>query len=166
MMPESDRPENYENLTHNESIKPRLSLLLDILKKKRKVLELILSISENQNVVLHSLDYNTASSYFSEMSSEKQTHIDEVLSCDSVFQSLFEDIKDVLDVIPPEFKPLIAGIQAEIKAVMDLDIKIRVQEEKNKEQFDKLTKISKPLNALKKDYVLDKYKENSGKKNL
>ena len=149
--------------TSEKELHARLMLLLDILQRKKSALELIFNISENQGVVLNAND-SQSGQLFKEMSNLKQANIDEVLNFDNVFQSLFDSVKDSLEDIPSDLKPLVADIQAEIKGVMDLDYKIRLQEEINKDMYSRLTKPAKPVGVVQKERMINQYKENSGKK--
>ncbi len=116
-----------------EDFKTIFNILAEILDKKLGALVQILSITENQQLVLQSLgQLENAAEIFHGMNEEKQRLIPTVIDCDSTFQSIFERFHDIIDEEADNHKLLVNDMQKRIKAVLDLDIKIRVQEEKNK----------------------------------
>jgi len=111
----------------------QLKLLIDILDKKADELSVILSITENQETLLGQPPGSERSSIFNQMTAEKQKHIDEVLSCDAAFQSIFDGIKDKIENNQPEYREYLRTLQKKIEPVLDTDVKIRAQESKNRD---------------------------------
>lgn len=134
----------------------KIRLLTDIVGKKKQVLNQILDITENQETVL--LQPKPEITLFNEMNMEKQNHIQTVLQADDFFQNVFDSIKEIFEKNAKNCADEIKQLQAEIKAVIDLDIKIRVKEQRNK------MLLPKPVTSLKgvpnKKYVLEQYQKN------
>jgi hypothetical protein len=142
-------------------------LLLDVLGKKKRALAQILNITENQGALLVSrraeeTDPETCRLLFHGMNEEKQRLIDEVLKADTVFQDVFGGLGPEFERRAEAYPLLVRGLQGNIKEVMDLDVKIRLQERTNR------TLSAKPVSKSKteapqavKNYMLDRYKENS-----
>ncbi len=146
-------------------IKTKFKILQDTLKLKKKILLQILTITENQHYMLLSSEKNdNLANLFTEMNNEKQKLIDELLKSDSFFQSTFDEIGEEFEQFALNNKDLINEMKAQIKNVIDLDVKIRIQEQRNKEQTTKIT-ISKKINLPKtsKNYLLNQYKKNNKK---
>ena len=137
--------------------KANLRVLSSILAKKKEALIKIADITETQ--------LQQRSDKTIPMAEEKQWQIDIVLECDSIFQSMFSDIQGELENIPQEFKPDVLELQNAIREVMDLDIKIRTQEEKIKQLRANSGIHFKPIDIPKasKEYILNQYKQNSKK---
>jgi flagellar biosynthesis/type III secretory pathway chaperone len=111
----------------------QLGLLADGLEKKEQALTEIVNITENQNTVLQSgLSVIEAQAFVTQMNKEKQPLIKQVIQCDSMFETVLKEAGPALDALPDSFKPQVAELQIRIRRVMDLDVKIRVCEEKNK----------------------------------
>jgi len=146
-----------------------LRLLFDILVKKKQALTQILTISENQETVLLSkMQPEEISAFFIAMNGEKQSLIESVINSDNLFQDIFGQIKDVFDEKAAEYKEDIANLQAEIKLLIEMDTRIRLQEEKNKSHLARMNKNAKKidLSQAAKDYVIKQYGKNANKELL
>jgi len=99
---------------------------------------------------------------FREMNDEKQKLIDMVINSDNLFQSLFESSTEDFNINAESYKPQIKELQDLIRKVMDIDVKIRVQEQKNKDliasQYPR-TKIK--TTKVSKGSLLKKYENNN-----
>lgn len=144
----------------------KLNILLELLEKKEEALTQILSISENQSTVLESDDAE-GMSFFREMNIEKQKRIDEVLDNDKAFQSLFVKLSDDFERKGPSFTKKIKRLQDKIKAVIELDIRIRVCENKNRELSQKANPNAsiqaQQAPRISRNKLLTQYKNNSKK---
>ncbi len=110
----------------------RLNILADGLEKKEQALREIVNITENQNTVLLSeLTDVEANAFIVQMNKEKQQFIKQVIQCDNVFESILKEAGPALDAAQDSYKPQVEELQKRIRRVMDLDVKIRVYEEKN-----------------------------------
>ena len=96
------------------------------------------------------------------MNDEKQKLIDLVISSDNLFQSVFESSTEDFNLNAEAYKPQIKELQDLIRKVMDVDVKIRVQEQKNKDliasQYPR-TKIQAA--KVSKGNLLKKYESNN-----
>jgi hypothetical protein len=109
----------------------KVKVLADILEKKRGCLEQILSISQNQEVILQSPPSDEHTEFFDSSNAAKQELIDKVLECDEVFERFFDGIKGRLDEKKDSCKELIIKMQSLISIILELDVAIRAQELKN-----------------------------------
>jgi regulator of replication initiation timing len=142
----------------------QLKILFEILVKKRRAITQILTISENQETILLSkMEPNDISAYFAAMNSEKQALINEVIKSDDLFQDIFNGIKDVFDENAKAYKDDISALQSEIRALIEMDTKIRLQEEKNKSHLARMTKDIKKidLSQTAKERVIKQYGKNA-----
>ena len=146
-------------------IETKLKILIDILSHKKRVLLQILNITENQKCVLENADSNNdISTFLDELNVQKQTLIDEIIKNDNMFQNTFDSLGQNFENYASCYFELIMKLQEHIKEVCDIDIKIRIIEEKNTSLFDKPRK-SKKIDIPKApvSYVLEKYKQNNKK---
>lgn len=143
-------------------IEIKVKLLMDVLAVKLRTLTQILNITENQESLLLSDDTSGALSvFFDGMSREKQVLIDEVTKADNLFQSAFNEISEDFERFAQGNKELVVGLQEGIKRVMDVDIKIRVMEQRNRELVSKHKKGGKiAVPKASKGYLLEQYKKN------
>lgn len=138
-----------------------LNLLADVLMKKKEALQYIFNITENQEIILKQPKSQEITNLFNEMAAEKQKQIDVVLQSDIVFQDIFGRLKESFDDMAENSKPQIKRLQDLIKEVMDVDVAIRVKEERNKSLFNQNHAVNKPvavntMNTNKK-YLLEQY---------
>jgi len=157
-----------------QDINAKLNILRDILVKKKSSLAQILSITENQSEVLRCQEGNVEiQSMFSQMNIEKQSFIDSVINADNLFQSMFDEMADELTNTTTDYRESIILLQNLIREVTDIDVKIRVAEQKNKElilqkqnkdkrepnnQNNSGVKINVP--KVSKNYLLKQYESN------
>ncbi len=144
-----------------EDTKANLHLLIEILEAKGRCLDQVLAITENQESLLLSQESGSEINLlFNGLCQEKQRLIDEVLHSDQLFQNLFVKLGDDLDGLLPEFEVEVKAMQDRVRQVMDLDVKIRVTEQRNKALASKARKIQKlPLSEASKTQLLDQYKK-------
>jgi len=117
-----------------DPMETQLSILLEGLKRKEAALNEIVNITENQRTVIESgMPFEEVRGFLLEMNKEKQPQIDTVKGCDNMFEAMLKDIGAELDAQQHLYKPQVGQLQIHIRRVMDLDIKIRVLEEKNNE---------------------------------
>ena len=161
----------------NEAVVNELKLLNDILAKKTEELEIVAAISENQETLIESpYDWDDSPKMeertfiFKEMSAEKQKHIDEVLNCDNVFQSIYDAAKDKIELNASAYKEYLTQLQQHIEVVLELDVRIRAQETKNRtilqNRHAEMRAASrqaeqKSVSDEEKNRILLKYKQNN-----
>ncbi|MCL2499656.1 MAG: hypothetical protein FWE90_04875 [Defluviitaleaceae bacterium] len=118
----------------------QLSILLEGLINKEKALTEIVNITDNQRTVIESgLTPTEVRVFLTEMNKEKQQFIDRVKGCDTLFEAMLKDIGAELDARQHMYKPQVAELQKYIRRVMDLDVKIRLQEEDNNNVLNEQT---------------------------
>jgi len=157
-----------DNLNQNETFETKLALLQEILNKKQVALFSILNISENQETLYLSPPSEERREFLLEMGKEKQKQIDDVLACDEVFQRIFDSIAEEFTEKKDEYTEKIRRLQFSINEVLELDVKIRAQEEKGKaivsENFAKKPAVQSDINPANTSYILSKYKAASENK--
>lgn len=144
----------------------KLEILSEALGKKEEALNQILAITENQATVLESIDETDQwRSFIAAMNEEKQKHIDIVLNSDEVFEGIFREFGGDFEEYAPRYKETVHKLQEQIKAVTDLDIRIRVYEDKNKNAAGNKTDAKVKINVPKasKSYILKQYTSNNRK---
>lgn len=145
----------------NQEIK--MDLLIDVLNKKAKLLDNIFNITANQQALLkNSCNTLEIKNLYLEMGKEKQILIDNTIKSDKIFNNIFEGVSSNLNQCSSKYKDKFKLMQSLIKAITDIDYKIRVLESQNsqiKKQFFNNDKIFDTNN------ILDKYKQNCKKAN-
>lgn len=141
----------------------KIRLLGDTLVKKRELLCQILGITENQETILiYNQESSELSEMFLEMNEEKQKLINELLQADTFFQKIFNDISPEFEENSVRHKSEILKLQELIRLVTDLDVKIRIQERKNRDAIRRSgSKAKIPVPKAPKDYVLKQYELNA-----
>ena len=115
-----------------DSIDVELKVLIECLKKKEKALSQIAAITENQGFVLASnLPHEELYPFFMQMNVEKNDFIQLVIQCDEVFENVLKKIGPTLDAETSKYGDEVRIMQDLIRVVMDLDVQIRVGEDKN-----------------------------------
>jgi hypothetical protein len=113
-------------------LRTQLNILADGLNKKEQALSEIVNITENQGTVIESgLTEDETRAFLTQMNREKQQLIKTVIQCDNMFEAVLKEAGPALDAAPDAYKPQVSELQKRIRRVMDLDVKIRVYEEKN-----------------------------------
>ena len=154
-------------MNDNNMIDTQLGILIDILNIKMQLLESVLNISENQEYLIMQPPSDERTEMFKEMTEEKQRHIDLVLESDERFQSIFDKIKDIVEANGAEYKPRLLEMQDLITVILETDVKIRAQEQKNRDvlhnQMLSMQMKKPPPNDITitgeaKNKVIEKYK--------
>ena len=152
------------HLNQNEQFTTKLTLLQEILDKKQNALAAILAISENQEQLYLSPADDVRREFLMEMGKEKQKQIDEVLTCDEVFQRLFDSLANEFAQKGKQYADEVKKLQTSIKDVLELDVQIRAQEQKSRmrarESFG-LPAKENVINTTSTNYILDKYQRNN-----
>lgn len=131
----------------------QLKLLSDILNKKFSILQEILSITENQGVILKSMP-NEKEMFFS-MFNEKQIRIDNINSGDEIFNRMFGTLMEKIKAEKTSYKTYIAEMQKCVKTIMDIEIKIKLQERNNNKYMQNIINVV-PMNIVAKQYAHQK----------
>jgi len=115
-----------------ETIIVELQVLIECLKKKETALQQIVNITENQGFILTSdMSHEERYPIFMQMNDERQTLIDLVVQCDQVFESVLQKVGPALDADTTQYGDEVQAMQDTIRRIMDLDVKIRLEEQKN-----------------------------------
>jgi len=140
-------------------------MLSDILTKKEEALQQVLAITENQHSVLTWDKEEGGRELFAQMNARKQELIDAVLQYDGMFDNIFRDMGDSFEKQAPGYADVVRNLQKQIKAVTDLDVKIRVQENFNMDSMPEAkrpNRIDMPKVPVKA--ALEEYKRHDRKK--
>jgi len=116
------------NLNENEKFGAKLTLLQDILDKKQAALVAVLNICENQEMLHLAPPSDERNNFLAETTMEKQRQLDEVATCDEVFQSVFDTISDEFEQKSGRYSEKIEILQAGINEVLQVGERIRVME--------------------------------------
>lgn len=140
-----------------DSIDVELKVLIECLKKKEKALKQIAAITENQGFVLTSnIPHEELYPFFMQMNVEKNEFIQLVIQCDEVFENVLKKIGPTLDAETDKHEEEVLAMQELIRVVMDLDVQIRVGEDKNYNILtETLDRIEIPVKEKEKKEQLD-----------
>jgi len=139
----------------------KVDMLISSLEKKREALSAILNITENQKLVLADRAEPAYGAMFNEMNAIKQESIDAVMELDRLFQSVFESISPGFEENATAIKDKVAYMQDLITEVLEMDIKIRAAEQRNKAVLDegRIKPRSAPGKTAKSN-LLKQYEKN------
>ncbi len=140
----------------DDKLNIQLNLLIDILNKKLSMLEEILSITENQCIVLKSAPQDRQ--MFMSMFEEKQIRIDSIASGDDIFNRLFNETIEKVKLQKTSYKHQISTMQKLVKTIMDTEIRIRLEERNNTKYMQHI------INAVPMRMVTKKYLNQKNKK--
>jgi len=155
------------NINPNE-LGTKLSILLDVLNKKKFALACILGICENLEEIFLS-ELGQGSEFLPEMGQEKQNLIEQVLEMDDVFQNVFDGIVADFQANHANHKEKVTALQEAINEVLELDIKIRAKETHLRERMlqgsaaNLKKQASVTATHTNKSYILEQYKNSSKK---
>lgn len=145
-----------------DEFETKVKILINIIEQKNKMLKSVYDITENQETLLKTQGLTEEfKSFFTEMSEEKQKYIDKILDGDMLFQKIFAEIDEFFEEKANIHKGLVKHLQEQIKKTTELDIRIRVIEQRNKEFI--INKKNKPKvvpSDISKKNILNKYKQN------
>lgn len=131
----------------------QFKLLIDILTKKYDTLSEILSITENQGMIFKTMPEERE--MFMGMVEEKQTRIDSISTGDDIFNKVFAETMEILKKEKNTYKTYIAEMQRLIKAIMDMEIRIRLEERNNQKRMQNAINIM-PMRLAAKQYAKQK----------
>jgi len=146
-----------------DSFSVQLRVLSERLDKKKAALAQIISITENQENILLSpyAESDGGALFFNGLNDEKHKLIEFVLEADNLFQNLFDSIKEEFEDKAREYKDEIQALKDNIKEVVDMDVKIRIREEKNRMLIEKTKPKQKlPVSGASKAYLIKQYQKN------
>lgn len=146
-----------------ENIYNKIINLNNLLDRKLILLKDLLTISQNQSKIFK-YDAEETKSLIDMSLKEKQAIIDELIDIDNMFLDIFESFSGELNENKNIFKDDILVIKEKIEKITGLDLKIRLEEEKNRQillspnsySFEKIS----TLKTSKQD-LLKKYSQNN-----
>lgn len=148
-----------------EEIYNKINNLNYLLDRKIEILSIILNVTKSQGIVFKQQE--GIDNFINMSINEKQSLINELISIDEMFLNIFESFKGALNRNKNIFKEDIRQIQNKIQKIADMDINIRLQEEKNKQLVNNNIALSSKnkVKTLKvsKDEMLKKYINNTKK---
>ena len=147
-----------------EEIYNKINNLNYLLDRKIEILNIILNITKSQHIVFK--EDRNVDSFIDISLEEKQGLIDELINIDEMFLSIFEGFKGALNQNKNIFKEDLKKIQNKIQQISDIDLKIRLQEEKNKQLINNNVNFNQEkIKTLKvsKNEMLKKYMNNTKK---
>lgn len=148
-----------------EEIYNKINNLNYLLDRKIEILNIILNVTKSQGIVFK--EQEGIDSFINMSINEKQSLINELISIDEMFLNIFESFKGALNQNKNMFKEDIRQIQNKIQKIVDIDINIRLQEEKNKQLVNNNIALSSKnkVKTLKmsKEEMLKKYINNTKK---
>lgn len=148
-----------------EEIYNKINNLNYLLDRKIEILSIILNVTKSQGIVFK--EQEGIDSFINMSINEKQSLINELISIDEMFLNIFESFKGALNRNKNMFKEDIRQIQNKIQKIADIDINIRLQEEKNKQLVNNNIALSSKnkVKTLKmsKEEMLKKYINNTKK---
>ena len=118
-----------------DNINTYISVLHGSLRKKLELTKEILELTKEQNKILSKEDIDA--DYFERIVDEKDRKINEVLTIDKGFQSLFDKISVYIKANPQTYRQQILEMQNFIRTITDIGVEIENLEYKNREKFKK-----------------------------
>lgn len=152
-----------------EEIYNKINNLNYLLDRKIQILSQVLAITENQSLVFKDIKNMETNEFINISLEEKQSLINELIDIDNMFLEIFQSFSGSLNRNKQTFKEDIKNIQSKIQQITEIDFKIRIQEEKNRQisinnintKVNNIEKI-KTLKISKND-MLKKYSNNNKK---
>jgi len=116
-------------------IQLQIEILVESLENKQRLLEEILSYTKEQAELLakETLDLRS----FNNIMKNKQIRIEKLVQIDDGFEQLFNRVRGPITAQPNLYKELIKRMKTLIQVISDLGVDIQVQEERNKQQFNR-----------------------------
>ena len=144
----------------------KMDMLISSLQEKNNILNTILNITENQAQLIDIDKDEEMWAIFVQMNDGKQEHIDRVIELDNIFQNIFETISDKFEDNAREIPKKTTDLQALINESLELDIKIRAAEQKNKSELSRFKRAApaRPVANSSKAGLLKRYEQNKKKK--
>ncbi|MBC7959856.1 MAG: hypothetical protein H7X94_08315 [Vallitaleaceae bacterium] len=121
------------------NVNTQLDLLNDILRKKLQYLQNILVYTKEQSDHLEKDDLDAVSA----LVQPKEDAIVKVSEIDDGFQTIYHNIRGIIEAQPALYKEKIETMKQTIMEIGDLGIAITVQEGRNKNQIDLAIKAGK-----------------------
>ena len=141
----------------------KMDMLISSLRDKNEALTVILNITENQEQLFKMEKDSDMWDMFTQMNEAKQEHIDRIVELDRLFQGLFEGISEGFEERAKQNIAKTAALQNLINDSLELDVKIRAAEQKNRIFLSQTKRSQKPAVPSSKSALLKKYEQNKKK---
>lgn len=127
-----------------------ISIMLQSLQKKEKVLDEIIRLDDVQKKVL--TDNNCTVDEFDETVEAKSACIEQLNQLDSGFQKLYAEVETEIKDNREKYSAEIKKMQECIRSVTDKSVKIQAQEARNKELLkEKIANVHKQATEVRKN---------------
>lgn len=152
-----------------EEIYNKINNLNYLLDRKVQILSQVLAITENQSLVFKDIKNIETNEFINISLEEKQSLINELIDIDNMFLEIFQSFSGSLNRNKQTFKEDIKNIQSKIQQITEIDFKIRIQEEKNRQisinNINNKVNNTEKIKTLKisKNDMLKKYSNNNKK---
>ncbi|MDF2944215.1 MAG: hypothetical protein K0S01_3073 [Herbinix sp.] len=113
-----------------------IQLLADTLKKKTEVLDLLMNLSEQQDSIISSEDFDEEQ--FLQTITLKEEQIDSLTKLDAGFEQLYESVKVELETGRAKYTIEISALKERITEITDLSVKLQALEKRNKSKLEVL----------------------------
>ncbi len=145
--------------------KQYISMLVQSLQKKNRLLDEIIEINRRQRDILD--NPNADPDDFDKTVEEKSDRIEELDCLDDGFQEVFRGVKEELEQHKASYVAEITQMQQLIKDLTDKSASIQVQESRNKKLMEqKFTSVKKQAREVRKSQkVVNQYYKNMMKTN-
>lgn len=121
-------------LDNNIAKQTYIQLLADILMKKRDVLNQLLNLTETQEAIISSEDFQEEE--FLNIISLKEEKIQALTKLDIGFEQIYENVKSELSSKGEKYAVEIAKLKEYIVAITDLSVKLQTLELRNKSKME------------------------------
>lgn len=145
--------------------KQYISVLVQSLKKKNRILDEILEINRRQRDILD--DPNADPDDFDKTVEEKSVRIEELERLDDGFQEVFYKVKEELETKRASYAAEITQMQELIRDLTDKSASIQVQEARNKKLMEqRFASVKKQVREVRTSQkVVNQYYKNMMKAN-
>jgi flagellar biosynthesis/type III secretory pathway chaperone len=111
-----------------------IQLLIDTLEKKKKILNWLMNVTEQQDEIMTSDAFD--GSLFDQTINIKGEHLQSLTMLDEGFEKIYEAVRDELSVNKSKYESEIKTLQVLITDITDLSVKLQALEKRNKAKMD------------------------------
>lgn len=150
-----------------EENKIQIKILLELLGKRKKLFEQIYTITENQFTIINSNE--SSMDFFDKMNQEKKILINRANEIDEYFLSIYNKVFLFIKNNPKPYKEIIEELQEQIRNISEIDTKIKIQEEKNKQELlasDRFNNKKTDRSFIGRKQAIESYKKSIIKKDI
>lgn len=111
-----------------------IQLLADTLKRKTEVLNQLLDLTERQELIIASEDFNEDE--FLQVITLKEEQLQVLDKLDSGFEKLYESVREELTLGKEKYEEQIVFLKEQISVVTDLSVRLQTLERRNKSKLE------------------------------